>query len=113
MLCYEVRNAIEERLSVVTPVRPCHVVSCAMCRLLLHTLMPPSPSSSSPRLCGALALGVLLANVGDGETWTYVLAVVRIGLILCVVKCAVGERVPGGRLCLSFSALSVSLRTRV
>jgi hypothetical protein len=30
--------------------------------------MPPSVSTSRLRLYGVLALGVLLANVGDGET---------------------------------------------
>jgi hypothetical protein len=100
--CDGFHNAIEQGLSVVTP--SAHA-------FMLHALMSSHTSVLTSsclliRLCGALALGVLLANVGDGKT--------------CSELDTYPERlffhgwcVPGGRLCLSFSALSVSLRTRV
>ena len=98
-------NAIEQGLSVVTPSAHAFMLRAHRALMSSHTSVLSS-SCLLIRLCGALALGVLLANVGDGKT--------------CSVLDTYPERpffhewcIPGGRLCLSFSALSVSLRTRV
>ena len=87
-----------------------------------HVLRPPL---STLRLYGVLSLGVLLADVRDGKTCGIGLATFPNSPVCGSISWGVcrrgtsngvdwlGKCVPGGRLCLSFSALSVSLRTRV
>lgn len=62
--CDGFHNAIEQGLSVVTPSAHAFMLYAFMSS---HTSILSS-SCLLIRLCGALALGVLLANIGDGKT---------------------------------------------
>jgi hypothetical protein len=83
--CEGFRNAIEQGLSVVTPSAHAFMLRAHRALMSLHTSVLSS-SCLSIRLCGALALGVLLANVRDGKTYDVLDAWPRSERIVLVVR---------------------------